>query len=52
MRMDMGSAWINQHASVDADIPFGGAKESGLGVELGRDGLLEFTPVKVVSVAA
>ena len=49
--MDAGTVWINQHAQLDADIPFGGAKASGVGAELGREGLLEFTQLKVINIA-
>ena len=30
------TVWINKHAELDPTIPFGGAKMSGLGNELGR----------------
>jgi acyl-CoA reductase-like NAD-dependent aldehyde dehydrogenase len=30
-RMDVGTAWINQHRATAANVPFGGAKESGIG---------------------
>lgn len=50
-RMDAGTVWINQHADVSNDIPFGGAKQSGLGHSLGPEGLLEFTQLKVVNIA-
>ena len=50
-RMEAGTVWINQHAQLDADIPFGGAKASGVGTELGREGLLEFTQLKVINAA-
>jgi acyl-CoA reductase-like NAD-dependent aldehyde dehydrogenase len=50
-RMEAGSVWINQHGALDVDVPFGGAKQSGWGTELGREGLLEFTQLKVVSIA-
>jgi acyl-CoA reductase-like NAD-dependent aldehyde dehydrogenase len=32
-------------------IPFGGAKQSGIGVEFAEEGLLEFTQLKIISVA-
>ena len=32
-------------------IPFGGAKMSGLGNELGQEGLQEFTQQKIINIA-
>lgn len=51
-RLDAGTVGINQHVGIDANIPFGGAKQSGIGTELGQEGLFEFTQLKVVSSAA
>jgi acyl-CoA reductase-like NAD-dependent aldehyde dehydrogenase len=50
-RMDSGTVWINHHADITPNIPFGGAKQSGLGVELGEEGLNEFTQVQVINIA-
>ena len=50
-RMDAGTVWVNQHAALDPSIPFSGAKLSGVGAELGRMGLEEFTQLKIVNVA-
>lgn len=50
-RMDAGTVGINQHVGIDADVPFGGSKQSGIGTELGKEGLLEFTQLKVISSA-
>jgi acyl-CoA reductase-like NAD-dependent aldehyde dehydrogenase len=36
---------------VSPDISFGGAKQSGIGSELGREGLEEFTQVKIINMA-
>jgi len=49
-KMDAGTVWINQHADLNPSIPFGGAKLSGLGTELGEDGLAEFTQLKVINM--
>lgn len=46
-----GTTWVNQHAALLPDIPFGGAKWSGIGVEYGVAGLLEFTQAQVVNIA-
>ncbi len=50
-RMDSGTVWINHHADITPNIPFGGAKQSGLGVELGEEGLNEFTQLQVINIA-
>jgi acyl-CoA reductase-like NAD-dependent aldehyde dehydrogenase len=50
-RMDVGTVWINKHSELAAHIPFGGAKESGLGVEMGEEGLAEFTQLQVINAA-
>lgn len=49
-RLETGSAWVNQHPAMGPDIPFGGVKGSGIGVELGRLGLEEYTSVQVLNV--
>ncbi|RYE73775.1 MAG: aldehyde dehydrogenase family protein, partial [Hyphomicrobiales bacterium] len=49
MRLDAGTVWINQHGRLDPEVPFGGLKQSGIGRELGREGLDAFTQVKVIS---
>jgi acyl-CoA reductase-like NAD-dependent aldehyde dehydrogenase len=48
-RLDAGTVWINKHAELVPGIPFGGAKQSGIGVEFAEEGLLEFTQLKIVS---
>jgi acyl-CoA reductase-like NAD-dependent aldehyde dehydrogenase len=50
-KMQAGTVWINKHAELDPAIPFGGAKQSGLGRELGQDGLEEFTQLKIINMA-
>ncbi len=49
-RLQAGSVWINQHPVVTATVPFGGAKQSGIGVENSKAGLLAYTDIKVLSV--
>ena len=51
MRMDSGTVWINKHAELAPNIPFGGAKMSGLGTELGQHGLEEFTQLSIINMA-
>jgi acyl-CoA reductase-like NAD-dependent aldehyde dehydrogenase len=50
LRLESGGAWVNQHPAMGPEIPFGGVKSSGIGVELGRQGLEEYTSVQVLNV--
>ena len=50
-QLDCGTAWVNQHLAIAPNLPFGGAKWSGIGVETGPWGLLGFTEIQVVNVA-
>ncbi|ABS61715.1 aldehyde dehydrogenase [Parvibaculum lavamentivorans DS-1] len=50
-KLDSGTVWINKHADLAPNIPFGGARMSGLGTELGEEGLAEFTQLKIVNMA-
>ena len=47
-RLECGSVWINSHGMVRPDAPFGGVKQSGIGIEFGLLGLAEFTTVQVI----
>ncbi|WP_169251153.1 aldehyde dehydrogenase family protein [Brevibacterium sp. 'Marine'] len=38
-RLEAGTTWINSHGGIDPRIPFGGAKQSGYGLEFGVHGL-------------
>lgn len=49
-RLESGTTWVNQHFALAPDTPFGGRKQSGLGSEFGRDGVLAFTDVHVLNV--
>jgi len=50
MRLECGSAWVNTHADIQPNAPFGGMKESGFGVEFAREGLAEYTSIQTVKV--
>ncbi|MDG5487791.1 aldehyde dehydrogenase family protein [Sphingomonas sp. BGYR3] len=45
-RIEAGTVWVNEIHIHGIDIPFGGHKQSGLGVENGAEGLAEFTNTK------
>jgi len=47
-RIEAGSVWINKHGAIQPNVPFGGVKQSGFGVEFGVDGLKEFTTAQSV----
>jgi acyl-CoA reductase-like NAD-dependent aldehyde dehydrogenase len=47
-RLECGLAWVNAHSRQAPWLPFGGVKDSGLGIENGREGLKQFTEVQVV----
>lgn len=49
-RLECGTVWINNHAMVQPDAPFGGVKDSGFGVEFGEAGLKEFTFIQTVQI--
>ena len=44
-RLEAGTVWVNHHGTgaVDPRVPFGGWKQSGIGRELGTDGVLAYT---------
>ena len=51
MQMEAGTVWVNKHLDLMPYIPFGGAKSSGVGRELGEEGLAEFTQLQVINMA-
>ena len=50
-KLETGTVWINTFLDVSPDISFGGAKQSGIGAELGREGLEAFTQAKIINIA-
>ena len=44
--LQAGTVWINTHNILDLALPFGGDKESGVGLELGREGVLAHTKLR------
>lgn len=51
-RVTSGTVWINQLMSIDPRIPFRGLKQSGMGTEMGQEGLEEYTQAQVISAVA
>ena len=49
-RLECGSVWINNHAAVQPNVPFGGVKQSGFGVEFAAEGLAEYTSIQSVFI--
>lgn len=47
-KLQVGTVWVNCHGSIDAGVPFGGRKQSGMGVVGGKEGLLEYMRYKGV----
>ncbi|GAB78942.1 succinate-semialdehyde dehydrogenase / glutarate-semialdehyde dehydrogenase [Austwickia chelonae] len=50
-RLDVGMAYVNEHGTSLAGLPFGGVKRSGFGRELAQYGIDEFINRKLVRVA-
>jgi acyl-CoA reductase-like NAD-dependent aldehyde dehydrogenase len=48
MQLECGTAWVNKHGGIQPNAPFGGVKQSGIGVEFGAEGLKEYTTVQTV----
>ena len=49
-RLEVGTAWVNHHRATSATVPFGGAKESGIGRIYSEMGLKAYLEPRVVSV--
>ncbi len=49
-RLECGTAWVNSHGNIQPNAPFGGVKQSGVGVEFGRYGLEECTTIQTLKI--
>lgn len=49
--VEAGSVWINCYDAVIPQAPFGGYKQSGIGRELGKDGLEEYLETKTITLS-
>ncbi|MCP5145139.1 MAG: aldehyde dehydrogenase family protein [Gammaproteobacteria bacterium] len=47
-RIEAGTVWVNCHHLIDAALPFGGFKQSGMGREQGHEGIELYTEMKSV----
>jgi aldehyde dehydrogenase (NAD+) len=45
-----GTVWVNTYNMLKSSVPFGGFKESGIGRELGKAALANYTQTKSVLV--
>ncbi len=46
--LECGSAWVNDHSTISPDVPFGGAKQSGIGAEFGLHGIYEYMQMQTL----
>lgn len=49
-KLRCGTVWVNTYGMFFNQTPFGGYKQSGIGRELGKDGLLEYTQAKHINI--
>jgi len=50
LRLECGTAWVNEHGAIQPNAPFGGVKQSGIGVEFGRYGIEEYTSIQTLKI--
>jgi acyl-CoA reductase-like NAD-dependent aldehyde dehydrogenase len=48
-RIESGNVWVNRNIDLPFDIPFGGAKHSGIGRQQGIEGMEDFTQARIVN---
>ncbi len=51
-QLEAGTVYVNKHADIAPNVPFGGIKCSGLGVEFAEEGLAAYTSIKIINKAA
>ena len=47
-RLEAGTVWINEYHLLNPGMPFGGFKESGIGREMGPEGIMSYLEVRHV----
>ncbi len=47
-KIEAGTVWVNTHDMIDANTPFGGVKQSGIGKDMGPEQLEYFLETKAV----
>lgn len=50
-QLEAGTVWVNTHVPLDANMPFGGYKQSGIGREFGPNWVENFTEEKSVCIS-
>ena len=50
-KIQSGTVWVNKFLDLPFDVPFRGAKQSGIGAENGQEGLEEYTQARIINVA-
>jgi acyl-CoA reductase-like NAD-dependent aldehyde dehydrogenase len=45
-RLEAGTVWINEYHLLNPGMPFGGFKQSGIGREMGQEGIMSYLEVK------
>lgn len=50
-QVDSGTVWVNKFLDLPFDVPFRGAKQSGLGGENGEEAINGYTQAKIINVA-
>lgn len=48
--LEAGWVWVNSNARSDPHFPLGGFKQSGIGKDLGKEGLYSYTKTKAVNI--
>jgi betaine-aldehyde dehydrogenase len=50
-QLQAGIVWVNQHLRIPPELPFGGVKESGIGVENGYGSIEDYSNLKSILIA-
>jgi acyl-CoA reductase-like NAD-dependent aldehyde dehydrogenase len=50
-KVESGTVWVNKWLDMPFDVPFRGAKQSGIGAENGQEGIEEYTQARIINIA-